>query len=125
VVTLTESLAEPQELAEPHLGKREATIMEIKISESDRQAILLALAHTAVERPGWDYMLNELAKKMDNVADDRAVMYETFKAIRQHRLFSDVLVCKRWIFESQSITNLLMCPSYFSRRNTGKLWGGG
>jgi len=41
--------------------------MSITIDESQRQMILLALAHLAVERPGWKYALGETAKTMDNL----------------------------------------------------------
>jgi hypothetical protein len=37
------------------------------IDESQRQMLLLALAHLAIERPGWDWTLGELAKKCDTV----------------------------------------------------------
>ncbi len=37
-------------------------IYEIE-SESQRQAILLAIGRLAVERPGWDHMLGEIADK--------------------------------------------------------------
>lgn len=40
--------------------------IEIGLDESQRQASLLALAHLAVERPGWKQMLSEIALKMDN-----------------------------------------------------------
>jgi hypothetical protein len=55
----------------------------ITIDESERQAMLLALAYLAVDRPGWDYMLNELAKKLDNVKDGRAQMYDEFRKTRE------------------------------------------
>lgn len=57
--------------------------MNIEISEEERQMVLLALGHLARERPGWDYALNEIAKKMDNVHEGRAVAYD------QHRGFAD------------------------------------
>jgi hypothetical protein len=34
------------------------------LEESDRQAILLALALTSLQRPGWEFMLRGIAKKM-------------------------------------------------------------
>jgi len=49
----------------------------LEIEEGERQAILLALAHLAIERPGWDDMLREIAKKMD---DDHLTLYHHFKA---------------------------------------------
>ena len=50
--------------------------MTIDITEEQRQATLLALAHLAVERPGWDTMLREIASKMDNPEQP---MYQGFK----------------------------------------------
>jgi len=38
--------------------------INVTIEESDRQAILLAIGHLAVERPGWDYMLGEIAETL-------------------------------------------------------------
>jgi hypothetical protein len=40
--------------------------MTIEIDESQRQMILLALAHLAIERPGWKYACGETAKVMDD-----------------------------------------------------------
>ncbi len=40
--------------------------LNIFLDESQRQATVLALAHLAVERPGWNAMLTEIAAKMDN-----------------------------------------------------------
>jgi hypothetical protein len=34
------------------------------LDEGERQATLLAIARLAVERPGWDYMLGEIADKL-------------------------------------------------------------
>jgi hypothetical protein len=55
--------------------------MDLIIGESDRQAIILALARLSRERPGWDFMLNEIACKMDNVAEGRAEMYDRFRKL--------------------------------------------
>jgi hypothetical protein len=51
----------------------------IVIDEGQRQAILLALGHLAVKRPGWDHLLSEIASKMDNCAGGRPEMFEGFK----------------------------------------------
>lgn len=40
--------------------------LKIEIEEDERQVILMALAHLAVERPGWRNMLEQVALKMDN-----------------------------------------------------------
>lgn len=55
----------------------------IVIDESQRQATLLALAHLTVERPGWEYMLTGIAKKMDNVVGDVPEMYTRFLMARR------------------------------------------
>lgn len=39
--------------------------ISVTFDEGQRQAVLLALAHTAVERPGWLPFLREIALKMD------------------------------------------------------------
>jgi hypothetical protein len=46
--------------------------------EGQRQAILLAIGHLAVDRPGWDFMLGEIA----DVFEGRE-MYDRFKAMEQ------------------------------------------
>jgi hypothetical protein len=54
----------------------------LELEEGERQALLMALAHLAVERPGWDDMLNRIAVRIDNVKDGRAAMYDEFRALR-------------------------------------------
>ena len=51
----------------------------VAFAEEERQAVLLALAKLSLERPGWDYFLNSIAIKMDNVKNDRAEMFESFR----------------------------------------------
>ena len=53
----------------------------LTVEESERQSILMALAHLSLQRPGWDYMLNLIACKMDNVVADRAQMYDKFRTM--------------------------------------------
>lgn len=62
----------------------------LPVDEGERQAVLMALAHLACERPGWDWMLSEIAKRVDNVEDDRPALFDRFKEIRQ-RLHTDVV----------------------------------
>lgn len=38
--------------------------LTITITEEDRQAMLLALAKLALENPGWDQFLSEIADKL-------------------------------------------------------------
>ncbi len=52
---------------------------ELSISEEQRQVTIMALAHLAVERPGWDHMLQEIALKIDNPG---CPMFREFKAIK-------------------------------------------
>ena len=60
--------------------------MTIEIDESQRQAILVALARLAIERPGWKYMLGETAKTMDNVVDDRPQTFDKLWAMRHEEV---------------------------------------
>ena len=54
----------------------------MNLTEGDRQLVLLALAVLALESPGFDCALNEIAKQIDNVQDGRAEMYDRFKVLR-------------------------------------------
>lgn len=38
---------------------------DVTLKEEERQIILLALAHLAIERPGWSDAIEELAGKLD------------------------------------------------------------
>lgn len=52
--------------------------------EGERQVVLLALAHLANERPGWDSMLNRIALRIDNEDPKhpgRAAMYDALKHV--------------------------------------------
>jgi hypothetical protein len=51
--------------------------MTITLDESQRQMILLAMAHLAVERPGWKMALEETARIMDDGST-----FRTFYQIR-------------------------------------------
>ena len=53
--------------------------MTYDLEEEERQAILLAIAHLAVARPGWEPFLAHISHKLDGVA-----MYRWF-----HRLKSE------------------------------------
>jgi len=52
------------------------------MDESNRQIILLALAELSIHRPGWDYVLREIAGKQGS---DGEVMYEQFKVTSADR----------------------------------------
>ncbi len=59
-----------------------STEHSLALGEGDRQLVLLALAHLANERPGFDDTLNKIAARIDNVAPTgRAVMFDSFKAL--------------------------------------------
>ena len=54
----------------------------VTIDEEQRLIILMALAHLAVERPGWDDELERIAMQMDNVGPDLGPeMYRAFKRL--------------------------------------------
>ena len=55
----------------------------LELDEGERQALLMAMAHLAVERPGWDDMLNRIAVRIDNVKDGRAELYDEFRSLRR------------------------------------------
>ena len=55
--------------------------MTLDITEEQRQAIILALSRLSIERPGWDFMLNEIACQMDNIEEGRAKMYDQFRKL--------------------------------------------
>lgn len=74
----------------------------VTLDEGQRQAVVMALAHLAVERPGWDMMLEEIAAKMDTryttkdrqiealrvrsnvrVTPGQLVLYSRFKVLRR------------------------------------------
>jgi hypothetical protein len=55
----------------------------ITIDESQRQLILMALAALAVEHPGFDYALSEIASKIDNPSANGPEMYHEFKTFRE------------------------------------------
>jgi hypothetical protein len=64
---------------------------QLSLDEGDRQLLLLAMAVLSLENPGFDYALNEIAKRIDNVVptpDDtvqggRAKMYDEFRVGRR------------------------------------------
>ena len=58
----------------------------MELDEGERQMLLMALAHLAVERRGWDDALERLALQIDNrsVDGEHAVMFNEFK--RLHRM---------------------------------------
>lgn len=58
----------------------------VSIDESQRQMILLALAHLAVERPGWKYALGETAKSMDEVVQGEPSLFSQFYDLRSKQV---------------------------------------
>lgn len=59
--------------------------MNVELEEEERQATLLALAKLSLERPGWDDLLNRIARKIDNVTEGRADTYDHFRAMHTPR----------------------------------------
>ena len=55
----------------------------LKLDESERQMVLMALAHLAVERPGWEYVLHDIALRIDNAENHRAVLFDEFRAMHR------------------------------------------
>ncbi len=53
--------------------------MTIELEEADRQALILAVAHLALERPGWDDYLSRIAK--ETLGDVKLTMYRRFKEV--------------------------------------------
>lgn len=56
----------------------------MRLEEGERQMVLMALAHLAVERPGWDDALQRLAMQLDNEQNNRPQMYDEFR--KMHRI---------------------------------------
>jgi hypothetical protein len=59
--------------------------MSITIREEERQMILLALAKLAIERPGWDNALSDIARLMDG----NLAMYNEMKKTAELGVLSD------------------------------------
>lgn len=53
--------------------------MKFELTEDKRQALILAVAHLVIERPGWDTYLSSIAK---DLGDERLNLYEGFKALK-------------------------------------------
>jgi hypothetical protein len=59
--------------------------VDVHLDEGQRQMVLLALAKLAIERPGFMYALEEIARPMDNIdADNRPELFHQF-----HKLHSE------------------------------------
>lgn len=53
----------------------------IDLDDGEQQLVLMALAHLANKRPGFDHALNEIALKMDERREGRAQLFEEFKGL--------------------------------------------
>jgi hypothetical protein len=51
----------------------------LELSEEERQMLLMALAHLAIERPRWNSALSGIALRVDNQVP---ALYEEFKRLR-------------------------------------------
>lgn len=58
-----------------------------EIDEGQRQMLVLAIAHLAIERPGWDWTLWELSKIFQAEA-----MYEEFKKLHSPRITMQIKI---------------------------------
>ena len=58
--------------------------MTLQLAEEDRQVIVLALAHLAVDRPGWDDLLQRIASELGGLEMYKEFerMYEDFKRLK-------------------------------------------
>jgi hypothetical protein len=70
----------------------------VRYAEGQRQMVLLALAKLSIERPGWEWALEQIALKMDNripgdklLEDDKAEMFRVFRKIHAVRGVIDEL----------------------------------
>jgi len=75
-------------------------MIALLLDEGERQMLLLALAHLANERPGWDDTLNRIALRIDNVGGRRATMYDQFKTLVTGREFP-VEVLGAYLFKAE------------------------
>jgi hypothetical protein len=61
----------------------------LPVTEEDRQLVLMALAHLAVARPGFDDALATIARRIDNHSPDpdrRPELYDEFKRLHAESL---------------------------------------
>lgn len=58
--------------------------IQVSLEEEQRQATLLALAELALSRPGWDYMLGEIAELLQG-----REMFGEFKRLNADRVKSE------------------------------------
>ncbi len=58
----------------------------VEFEEDQRQAVILALAHLAVERPGWFYYMTSIALKLDESKDGVPVMFNELYQMRKKEM---------------------------------------
>lgn len=63
--------------------------------ESERQLVLMALAHLSVERPGFDDALNRIALRFDSDRGGRAEMYDGFRELHRRALAAERELARR------------------------------
>ncbi len=66
----------------------------------------MALAHLAIEYPGWDYLLALIAAKMDN---EGCPMYSEFK--RLHEADGGKFYCAKHKYNPPENSGLAFCPA--------------
>ena len=55
----------------------------LDLTEDERQMVLMAMAHLAVERPGWAQRFYLLALQIDDQRDGRPLMFDEFKKLHK------------------------------------------
>lgn len=79
--------------------------IRLDMDESQRQMILMALAHLSIERPGWDDALNRIALQIDNPIGGRlrGEMYDEFRTLkRRHEVAEKQECCDHKFVDSKS-----------------------
>jgi len=77
---LEETVEKLQQKIDSLAGLQEG--ITLKLEEGERQMVLMALAHLAVERPGWDHALSGIATRIDNIQAGRPVLFDSFKEMK-------------------------------------------
>lgn len=77
--TIAVAVIESQKATTYETARSLSSHVSLELPEEDRQLVLMALAHLSLKRPGWDYALNLIARRIDNVLEDRAVLYDQLR----------------------------------------------
>lgn len=58
--------------------------MNVILDEEERQVVLLALARLAAERPGWEPMLTDIARKVEG--EGSVILFSYFLLMRRKQI---------------------------------------